>query len=994
MAATDCGGFPTGVFTIPPGVRFIDALAGGLLRAAGGASEALASATILLPNRRSCRALIETLSTLSPHGALVLPEIAPIGDLDDGEAFAADESPDAVPLDIPPAISDLRRQLLLTRLILSPAAGQDPPDTGQAAALAAALARLLDQVHTARISFDGLERLVPAELAEHWQKTLRFLRLLTEHWPAIVDAEGAMDPALRRNLLIARRIDFWRKRPRCGPVVVAGSTGSVPATRDLMAWTAGYAEGAVVLPGLDREIDEASLEEIEPTHPQFGLNQVLRLLEIAPSEVMLWPGATPTDTASARARLIATAMRPPTAPPPVLEDTVLRRALDGVCRIDCAGPREEASTIALLLREALELEAKTAALVTPDRNLARRVAAELRRWNIDIDDSGGRRLDLTPTGALFLLSARLVTDRWAPVPLLATLKHPLVACGTSRRRFLRRVYGLERAALRGLRPEPGIAGLLNGLDDSPRRSATRKWIAGIGESLGAFERLVLGAREGSIADLAAAHIEAVRALAATDRDPQAERLRKDETGEAVFAFLEELRDAGRDISLPAAFGWPHFLETLMRARVVRPRGGSHPRLAIRGTLEARLLGADRIVLGGLNEGTWPDDGDRDPWLSAAMREALGLPSHQRRVGLAAHDFAQAFAAEEIFLTRATRVEGTPTVPSRWLLRLETARVGEAIDLGRSASRPISWQAALDRPAASASMPPPEPRPPVAARPRSLSATQIETLFRDPYAIYARHILGLRTLDPIDADPGGAELGSFVHDALDRFLERPDGPFPDNALSLLLETGRQCLGRLGTRPGVLGFWWPRFERAAAWFVETERARRPGVAQTVTEISGEMTLPAPAGAFRLTARADRIDQLADGTLVVIDYKTGALPAKKDIVAGISPQLVIEAAIAEAGGFEGLPPRTVSEIAYWRISGGDPPGEIRTIPRKESADGDLVSQTMQAIESLVAEFDDPRTAYAPQLDPSRATRFNDYLHLERLAEFVPDRRRSRRR
>ena len=990
-ASTGPEGFPAGVFTIPAGVRFIDALARGLLGAASG-PEALASTTVLLPNRRSCAALADAFARHSETEALLLPEIAPVGDVDDEEAMDPEDVPDSGILEIPPAIPELRRQLLLTRLILSSPTGAELPEAGQAARLAQELARFLDQVQTERLGFDGLERLVPAELAEHWQITLDFLRLATEHWPAILEEEGAADPALRRDRLIAQRLQTWRERPP-GPVVVAGTTGSVPATRDLMAWASGHEAGAVVLPGLDRRIGKAAWEALNPTHPQFGLKQVLERLGRTPAEVDIWPGAEPTATAAARERVIAAAMRPAGAPPETVAPAVLEAALAGVGRISCPGPRQEACTIALLLREALETEGKTAALVTRDRGLARRVAAELRRWGIEIDDSGGLRLDLTPAGSFLAAISRLIAERWAPVAVLAALKHPLAAGGHRRGVFLGRVRRLERAALRGPRPEPGGDGLSKALAETGPPPWLASWLEEVRGILAPLERLVQSDAGADVADLAAAHAAAAEALAATDDTPGGDRLWKDESGNAAAAFLSELAEAGRGLRLRAGAEWPGLVETLMRARVARPRRDGHSRLAIRGVLEARLIGADRIVLGGLNEGSWPAEPAGDPWMSRPMRQAFGLPPPERRIGLAAHDFSQAFAASEVFLTRATRVEGTPTIPSRWLLRLENAMPGAPALLDGGAGDWTAWQAALDRPREPVRMPPPRPCPPVAARPRRLSATQIETLIRDPYAVYARHVLALRALDPIDADPGAADRGLFVHAALDEFLEKFPGDLPDDALAALLELGREVLAREGLahRPGVRAFWWPRFERAAAWFLDRERERRAGIDRTFAEISGAWEFDAPAGPFRLTARADRIDLTRDGTATIVDYKTGTPPARRDVVSGAAPQLVLEAAIAEAGGFEGVPAMPVSELAYWRLGGGDPPGEIVSVG---GADPDLVSRVRDGIKALIADYDDPEMPYWAQPEPRLAPRYSDYLHLERLAEYAPDPVRGVRR
>lgn len=366
-----------------------------------------------------------------------------------------------------------------------------------------------------------------------------------------------------------------------------------------------------------------------------------------------------------------------------------------------------------------------------------------------------------------------------------------------------------------------------------------------------------------------------------------------------------------------------------------------------------------------------------------MRRDFGLPLPERRVGLAAHDFAQAFCAPKVVLTRARRIEGTPTVPSRWLLRLDAVLKACGGDRRWPETAWIGWHAALEQPTGFARPTPPAPRPPLAARPRQLSATAVETWMRDPYAIYARKILKLEALNPIDADPGAADYGTAVHKALDAFLKaHPRGPLPAGALDLLTELGRRHLGESLSRPGLYAFWWPRFERIAAWFIAQEASRRHGIAQTLSELSGALEIDAPGGPFRVTATADRVDLLADGSLAIIDYKTGAPPTAREVAAGFAPQLPIEAAIARHGGFAELPARPVSQLLYWRLAGGNPGGEER------SAGGDpdaLADQALDGLAALIRAFDDEATAYQARPHPDRAPKYSDYLHLARVKEWA---------
>ena len=985
------GRAPT-VYTVPPYAPFVDSLAGGILSGRAvpldpGDPLALSRITILLPTRRACRALGLAFLRASPGRALLLPRILPLGDIDEDEMSLGDEADET----LPDAISPLERRLLLARLIQrlgetpggAALAGAGTPD--QAARLAQALASLLDEIQIARVDPQGLATLAPEEYAAHWQQVLRFLSLITDRWPAILAERSQMDPAARRNALLEGLAKRWEAEPPAHPVIGAGSTGSVPATRDLLAAIARLPQGMVVLPGLDRRADDETWEAIGPTHPQYALKGLLAHIGIARGDVQPWPGDEGSaDAPCARARLIADAMRPAEtitawrALPPQGPE-----ALRDLHRIDCASPQEEAGVIAIVMRRALETPGRTAALVTMDRALARRVAAELRRWGIEVDDSAGVPLGETAPGAFLRLTARMIAEEAAPVPLLGALKHPLAAGGTAPGAWRRSVRAMERAILRGPRPAPGFGGLAAALKGGG--GATGRWLARLEEAAEPFAALV--AQPGAVlGDLVQAHAAFAEWLAASDDEDGSARLWSGEAGERAARFVAGLAEAAPALPpvAPPTY-YPALIDALMEDHVVRPPYGRHPRPQIWGPLEARLQHADCMILGGLNEGVWPPAAAGDPWMSRPMRADFGLPPPELRIGLSAHDFVQCCGAVEVYLTRARRIEGTPTIPSRWLQRLDALLAGEPG--GPAALRAmepalLAWWAALDRPA----KPPgprsaPAPAPPVAARPRQLSVTRVETWIADPYSVYARDILRLRPLDPIDADPSAAERGSIIHRILDAFVRKHPAALPPDAEERLLALGRAHFQAAGAPPGVLAFWWPRFERIVRWFVGTERARRPALQPLATEVEGALDLEAPGGSFRLTAKADRIDRDETGAVEIIDYKTGAVPSKRHVREGRSPQLSLEAAIAAAGGFAGVDAAEIAALAYWKLSGAETPGEITAI----EGDADTLAREAAAgLQALVARFDDPATPYRSVPRPALAPRWNDYAHLARHKEW----------
>ncbi|MDE0387371.1 MAG: double-strand break repair protein AddB [Rhodospirillales bacterium] len=981
------------LYTVPPHVSFVDALAGGLLAGRPisldrGDPLALSRLTILLPTRRACRALRLAFLRAAPGRALLLPRIRPLGDIDEDEPSLGDEGDEA----LPDAVSALERRLQLTRLVqkfskmarsaaLTGAVGVD-----QASRLARALASLLDEIQIARLDPDALTELAPEEYAAHWQEVLIFLAIIMDQWPAHLAEKDLMDPWMRRNALLEALVERWAAKPPAHPVIAAGSTGSVPATRDLLAVIARMPQGAVVLPGLDTGADDETWKAIGPTHPQYALKGLLDRIGVARGDVMPWPGdaRAGTTAARARARLIADAMRPAETitawralPPPAPD------ALRDVHRIDCASPQEEAGVIAIVMRRVLETPGRTVALVTADRALARRVTAELRRWRIEVDDSAGEPLGETAPGAFLRLTARMIAEGAAPVPLLAALKHPLAAGGQVPATFRRSVRAMETAILRGPRPAPGFDGLRVALEEGD--CAIRSWLDGLGAAAAPFAAL-MDESSAVLRHLVEAHVEFVEWLAATDDEAGAARLWSGEAGAHAARFVTALLEAAPalpPVAPPSRY--PALLDALMEDHVVRPPYGRHPRLQIWGPLEARLQHADCMILGGLNEGVWPPAAAGDPWMSRPMRADFGLPQPELRIGLSAHDFVQCCGAQEVYLTRARRIEGTPTIPARWLQRLDALLPSGSE--GTAALRTmepalLAWWHNLDRPAEPLGpRPAPAPAPPVAARPRQLSVTKIETWIADPYAIYAREILRLRPLDPVDADPSAAERGTIIHRILEAFVREHPDALPPDAEVRLLALGRAHFEAAGARPGVLAFWWPRFERIAHWFIAEERTRRPALQPLATEVNGVLDLEGPVGRFRLTAKADRIDRTEAGALEIIDYKTGAIPPKKHVTEGRCPQLSLEASIAQAGGFADVDAAEVAALAYWKLSGAETAGQITAIGGDAGA---LAQEAAAGLQALIERFDDPATPYHPVPRPALAPRWNDYAHLARHKEW----------
>jgi ATP-dependent helicase/nuclease subunit B len=960
----------TNVFSIPAGIPFARALTGGLIERTDDLQDAL----IFVPTRRAVRALRDAFAG-AMGGAALLPDIRALGD-----SWEEDFDPSTDGIGEKPAIAPLRRRLLLATLVerWERARGHTAPFV-QAVAHAGELAQFLDEAVTQGADLSNLDAIAEDRFAAHWQEVLKFLRIVSEQWPRLLEEENAVEAAAERNARLRALAKRLTDAPPSGPVIAAGSTGSIPATADLLKAIAHLPNGAVVLPGLDTDLDAASWDALEPAHAQFGLRQLLNHIGIAREDVAPWPHLPQSYAGRvARVRFLAEALRPPPTTD-AWRDLVDREsgafseALENFSRLEAANPREEAAAIACALREALETPGRSAALVTPDRGLARRVAAELSRWDIAIDDSAGQKLSATPQGAFLCLLAHAVAEDFAPVPLLALLKHPLAAGGRARGSFRRRVRALEIAGLRGLRPAPGLAGIAVRLE---KDEALKQWFAGLSSILTPLAE-AMAATDAPLGDIVRAHVAAAEALAASDEAKGADILWRDAAGESAAHLIEELLRDSAGITLSKGSWYAEAFRALADERAVRPPQDRHPRLAILGPLEARLLHFDLIILGGLNEGAWPAEASTDPWLSRPMREKLGLEPPERRTGLAAHDVATLAANESVLLTRSLKDAGAPTVPSRWLLRVTQLAKGLGLENALSARDDlIGWARGLDRKAPEKRTPRPAPRPPVAARPPSLSITEIETWLRDPYAIYARHILGLKPLDPLDQEPGPRERGIAIHRALENFLKTE--PAAD-ALAELLRQGDEAFAAAGATPAILALWRPRFERAARWFLGLERERKREILRSHVEVKGDYAV---TPGFTLKGRADRIDIFEDGSAAILDYKTGRVPSDTQIDTLLAPQLPLEAAMLMNGAFGEVRASSVRTLIHIRLTGGEREGELR------STKFDVNAKAMEALARLaaqVARYANQAQPYLSRAVPERMGDTGDYDHLARVAEWT---------
>jgi ATP-dependent helicase/nuclease subunit B len=1042
------------VFTIAPGAPFLKTFAAALLegRVIAGYSAslgplALAEATIYVPTRRAARALADEFSRAINRPSILLPRILPLGALEETEtSLLFDEGA----LDrtyepgLPEAAGEIARRMQLADLILTWAralshaiVSVDPQgkyefDSHESFLVAATaadawhlsgeLANLIDELIIEDVAWERLDPLVLPEFDPYWRITLDFLNIAIEQWPEILAERNLVNKARRQVALIEAQSRRLQDGTLSGPVIAIGSTGTNRATAHLLAAIARAPKGAVVLPGLDLDLDDRAWAMIagDPgqnigasfSHPQAALARLLGLLQVK-REVVVSLGEV-AQSLAARGTFVSEALRPAESTDEWIayrgsvDADELDAALQGVSLIEAADEREEALALAIAMRHVLETPCETAALVTPDRNLARRVRTELLRWGVDAGDSAGEPLSASPIGALARLAIACAASKMEVADLAALLTHPLLRLGLSSEDVARRAALLETGLLRSAsaagclaerivgEPAALIAAARDEADSTFAHPAKKRISA---EEWASLEDLLfrLGAEFAPLLNLrgeltldrwAAAHRDTIEAIVGSE-DDDVDR----EDREALDALFDELIQNAPDHMNFDVESYGLFFAAVAREIILRGAKQAHPRLQILGLLEARLIDVDIMLLGGLDETVWPPQARTDAFLNRPMRAALGLTPPERKLGQTAHDFAQAMGKGKVILSRARKRDGAPVVASRFLQRM--AALGDAawqacrqrgdyyLRLARAIDRPALVAAPSDRPL---------PRPPVELRPKRLSVTQIETLRRDPYALYAEKILRLKELDPLGGALGASEFGSAIHVALERFVDgHPVGPLPSDAREKLRALLREGLGLQLQDEDFVALRWPRLEKTIDFFLGFEARRRDRITTIKTEAEGELDIGLADGSdFKLTARADRIELNSDGTVTLVDYKTGTPPGPNEIFVGFAPQLTLEAAMCLRGAFDLGAAVTSAEAVYLKL-GGLLGGEEKPLDFAKARANvtkksflDVAEAHYRGLVELLEQFRDPATAYPPRPFPKFAKRYNAYDHLARVKEW----------
>lgn len=995
------------IFSIAPHSPFLPTLAEAVMdgRLLGdwrrGNPFWLSDVTVILPTQRAREALAEAFAK-HPSFTGLLPDIRTFGG-DEG-----DEEPFLPPFDAPPSLpaaTTLERRLILSRLVAawahSPAGGQafsTPPTAAEIFSMADSLAHVFDDLAIAERGPGELRALgdqLGPELGAYWQQTLTFLDIALSAWPLMLEDRKRADPSQLRGARLDRQAEGAPLIYGDRPVIAAGSTGSIPATARLLKALERLPRGALVLPGIDTTMSpdtHAALLDPDQSphgHPQYHLAKLLRTLGAGPADVIeLAASDHPRTPLLHRALALTseTALWAEQRPDAETRDT----ALAGVSIIAARHEDEEARAIAIAAREALANK-QTVGIITPDRILARRIAAELGRFGVVVDDAAGAPLFQSTIGRLARQILTLAVNQCAAVDLISLLRNRASLFGRGRGEISNLADDIELALLRGQRPAPGLDGLRAALAAhliEPPKGAARRLnenhaspilalLDDISAALSPLTRL-LATPLIRAADLAGAIISAVDLVAAG-----APVRGRDE----LQVWADEMAKLTGEGHAFAPAGLDAVLSALMQGFQVRNRLDSRGDIAIWGQIEARLMSPDLMILGALNEDIWPEPADPGPWLSRGMRLATGLEPPERLQGLAAHDFAQAMGNARIIVAYADRIGTSPSLPSRLVQRLDAFAGEEAAQALRQRGRGwIEAARAIDAVETTTPADRPQPNPPANIRPRKLSVTEVETLMRSPYDLYAKHVLKLRQLDPLGDVPDARERGTIIHDAFARFVEEGHDPTAPDAFEKLMAIAADAFSGLEAIGERRDIWLKRFGTAAEQFLTFERERQPRVRQRHAEIKGRMPLHL-AEAFEITGQADRVDEMTDGTVEILDFKTGSPPTPAMMKAFEAPQLLMEAVMTQAGAMTGITAAPTSALTYVKIGLGPEafvPSAFKAsdgMPLMEAAD-----EINRRLQSHIDHFLFRETPMPARLLPLVGQRFaGPYDHLARVAEWT---------
>ncbi|MFT6083501.1 MAG: ATP-dependent helicase/nuclease subunit B [Alphaproteobacteria bacterium] len=1003
-------------YNIPAGIAFSHCLAQGIMQQYGDQPELFAKMTIFVPSKPSIKTLRDAFLKVNHGKVLLLPKIRALGEMLEDEMVLLSN----LELSQQKPINNNVRHLALTRLIIDTFKNLKKPEIPyqEAVSLASSLLELIDSLNSERVSSKALHKIDVADYDENWQKNLEIAHIVTDLWPDYLAKHIYSDPIVYRNIMLNYLTEFWTHNPTNNPVIVAGSTGLLPASADFIKLIAHAPNGCVVLAGLDTTLTQADIADLRPDHPQHDLYKLIHSAGGTADKVQNWHSTQQflTDAHIQRQKLCHEIMRPSGTAEAWfnindrLSSSDIKVATDQIKIIQADNDRKEASAIALIIREAMETPHKTVALITPSRILVQRVKAMLSRWKIIPHDMAGTLLSDLPQGVYCNLICDVLKNNFAPIPLLALLKHSFTNGGRGKGQFKAQIYRFEKQILRGVVPQKGLISYRNRLvqkrtnyEAYPDHDATqldyyRQSITLIDYLERIFTPLTSLDDTTNMADFISAFTDLIAELTPTDTHNCEAVFWGNDAGRSTENLLGSLvHNSGLLGEMPKQAIYRH-LKSFLSTVNVRQNFGYNPQIMIWGTSDARLKQADIVIMSGLTEGSWPIAPNTGIWLSRPMRQQLNLPSPEHRIGIAAHDFVQAFCSATVFLTHSTESNGSPNIPSRWLIRLKNILKGlsESGDILKNIHNTsyLSW---VDRLDATHFLPQPAtrpaPMPPLKARPKMLSVTEAEKWLRDPYAIYGKYILNLRKLRDIDQELDPSEKGTIIHQLFYDFVAQTKQGFdgkPHEIMDHLLDNLTQTLK---DRPILYTFWGQRLRFIGKHFVDFEIERRKHLKPVILEDKGEISFATSQGNFTLKARCDRIDVTDQNEAIIVDYKSsaGSAHSYEQMKNGLAPQLPLQAMMIQQGGFGkayALAGANYIIVHDTKI----PPFEVRDMKPKSNKKSnevepnfsELVGHIFNDFKLWVEKYNDINTAYTSRRLPQYLKYDGDYDLLARVKEW----------
>jgi ATP-dependent helicase/nuclease subunit B len=945
------------IITFAGETHFVTALAQYLLSTyhCPNQPESFARVRLLLPNHRGANELKHALFQVNGNAPLLLPSMYFLGELCLHEWVSVEGR---VPQKV---ISHQQRMGWMVNCVYDlmqrgmMGVGINTPSIKSAIHYAESFLSVRDDCLRANVCPSKLAYLVPTDYAEHWSETLSVFQALTAALEEQLEFHQLIEPITHQRNVVQTILHEWHHSPPSYPVIAAGSTASTPITAQLLHGIAALTHGTIVLPSVDMQMQEKTWQTISVSHPQYHLKQWLDASGLTRQNVTCISLGDAT-----REHFIIEMMRP-AENNAIGSESTEKKLLSSdaqsclpITLHECADDIAEVETIMLMVREALHQGVKQIVVVAEDDCFSQRLSHALDAYHIPVNRASGIHATHHPAYRMMMLVAELLFLPYSSAQLLAVLRLPDVGKDDF-------ASWLDMKLLRGWHSIDEMARILPYCQSAEEK----RWL----EQLSTY--VMQGKRRVSL--LHAAHIAALKHIAPD--------IMADST-HCLFQLMQEGTAFFEHVSPETIIHSSDYVGLLGQyfssTRLPISSLDSDAPVTIMGALETRLHSADYIIIPKLNEGTWPHVIPCEPWLNRAMRSQLGLNFAERQVSLAAHDFCQLLKAPQVLLTRARKECDSPTNASRFF---------ERVRLWIKVTPPpylYAWRSTMvashSRPRVQA----PAPNPPLESRMTRLSATQMETLQRNPFEVYASHICRFRELEPLDAPFSPKELGNVIHKVMERAAPYYDGEMLEPYLGALQQGFMQEASRHVPEKQA-HFYLKKLERMMDAVVETEQSR----AYLIDGLEAETPLSAPfntaQGTITFTAKIDRIERRKARGVCIIDYKTGEAPKPKEVASGERCQLIIAAMVLHA--LSDSPtvdlPHMIQGLEYWQIGGGIMPKAMVTNVggnEKHPLNWEMLSQHLL---STAAYFCFDANATFPWLDMK--TRFtNAAAHFARVGEW----------